>query len=373
VALIDRQRLESIEQERVAELRRLREQGRKVLGFVACDVPIELVRAAGAVPVWLNRGGYEAEARGERVLRSDACALCLSTAGNFDLGRSGPGSLYGVVDAVVSVNTCDMLRRLPETLLREFGLPVYELYLPRTSEPLPHRLAEFRRQLEWLRDELAALTGEEPGDSRLRRAIEETNRVRARLREFDRLRGQDTPAVAGTDILDLVRIAALLDPVPADELLAALRPVTSKPSSRRPRLMLLGSEVAWLDRWLLDLVETRADIVADLLCSGTRWFAEDCPAGDDPLADLARYYFTRLPSMTRRPNDRAYAEARQRIADRSVHGVLLKTLLYCDPWNFEAVRLHHELGRPVLAIDGNYSAENREQVRTRVEAFLENL
>ena len=137
--------------------------------------------------------------------------------------------------------------------------------------------------------------------------------------------------------------------------------------------MLLGSEVAWRDRWLLDLVQTRADIVTDLLCSGTRWFAEDCPIGEDPLADLARYYYTRLPSMTRRPNDRAYAEARRRITDRRVQGVLLKTLLYCDPWNFEAVRLHHELDRPVLAIDGNYSAENREQVRTRVEAFLENL
>lgn len=370
MALIDFDRLE---RERLVELRRLREKGGKVAGYLSFDAPVELVRASGAIPVWLGRGGFDAEARGERVLRSDACAFCLSTAGNFDRARSDADSLYGVVDGVVTVNTCDMLRRLPETLQREFGLPVYELYLPRTSEPLPHRLAEFRRQLEWLQAELAALTGREPDAGGLRRAIEETNRVRARLRELDRLREQDAPAVSGTDILDLVRVAGLLEPPAAEKLQAGLQPRQPRTGADRPRLMLLGSEVAWRDRWLLELVESRADIVADLLDDGTRWFAEDCPAGEDPLSDLARFYFIRLPSMTRRPNDRAYDEARRRIAERRAQGVLLKTLLYCDPWNFEAVRLHHELGKPVLAIDGNYSAENREQVRTRVEAFLENL
>ncbi|MEO0085356.1 MAG: 2-hydroxyacyl-CoA dehydratase family protein, partial [candidate division WOR-3 bacterium] len=65
--------------------------------------------------------------------------------------------------------------------------------------------------------------------------------------------------------------------------------------------------------------------------------------------------------------------ARKLVASRRVAGLVFKTLLYCDAWSFEARRLHEELGIPVLAVDSDYSGQNREQVRTRVEAFLETL
>jgi benzoyl-CoA reductase/2-hydroxyglutaryl-CoA dehydratase subunit BcrC/BadD/HgdB len=48
-----------------------------------------------------------------------------------------------------------------------------------------------------------------------------------------------------------------------------------------------------------------------------------------------------------------------------------KTLLYCDPYSFEAQRLKRALGLPFLHLDTDYAHENRAQVRTRVEAFLE--
>jgi benzoyl-CoA reductase/2-hydroxyglutaryl-CoA dehydratase subunit BcrC/BadD/HgdB len=145
-----------------------------------------------------------------------------------------------------------------------------------------------------------------------------------------------------------------------------------RPETHRPRLMLGGSMLTEDDRWLLDLVEEKADIVTDILCTGTRWFAEDVQTEGAPLDRLARFYFSR-PCMHRRPNSSMYEYAQKLAGEFRVQGLVYKTLLYCDPWNFEARRLQEALGIPMLHLDTDYSTENREQVRTRVEAFLETL
>ena len=385
--LIPRATFEQIRHERVEEIAAARRQGAKVVGYFCIYAPVELVRAAGAIPVRLMSGGHAAEEAGERYLRADACSFCNACMGNFELDP-----VYKQVDAVVSVNTCDMMRRLPESIEQHFGIPVYQLYMPRTSEPLPHRVAEFRQQLEELAVRLVALTGVAPDAGRLESEITAFNRLRDMLRQASETRRMDSPLLSGSTMLELTATAWLLGPVKATSLIEeVLRMVAARPrpETQRPRLMLGGSMLTEDDRWLLDLVEEKADIVTDILCTGTRWFAEDVPvegesgngevgrrerdrSGDTPLDRLARFYFSR-PCMHRRPNSSMYGYAQRLARDFRVQGLLYKTLLYCDPWNFEARRLQESLGIPMLHLDTDYSTENREQVRTRVEAFLETL
>jgi benzoyl-CoA reductase/2-hydroxyglutaryl-CoA dehydratase subunit BcrC/BadD/HgdB len=368
--LIPRATFKQIRHERVEEIVVARRQGAKVVGYFCVYAPVELVQAAGAIPVRLMRGGHAAEEEGERYLRSDACSFCNACMGNFELDP-----VYKQVDAVVSVNTCDMMRRLPESIERHFGIPVFQLYMPRTSEPLPHRVAEFRRQLDLLAEELRALTGNAIGEQRLESEIAAFNRLRDMLRQASDTRQADSPLLSGSTMLDLAVTAWLLGPVKAVSLIEeVLRMVAARPrpEGRRPRLMLGGSTLTEDDRWLLDLVEEKADIVTDILCTGTRWFAEDVPAEGAPLDRLARFYFSR-PCMHRRPNLSMYEYAQKLAHEFRVQGLVYKTLLYCDPWNFEARRLQESLGIPMLHLDTDYSTENREQLRTRVEAFLETL
>jgi benzoyl-CoA reductase/2-hydroxyglutaryl-CoA dehydratase subunit BcrC/BadD/HgdB len=387
VELIPRATLAQIRQERVEEITAARRRGAKVVGYFCIYAPVELVQAAGAIPVRLMKGGHAAEEAGERYLRVDACSFCNACMGNFE-----SDSVYKQVDAVVAVNTCDMMRRLPESIERHFGIPVFQLYLPRTSEPLPHRLAEFRRQFDLLVDELAKLTGIVAGDGRLESVIAAFSGLRAMLRQASDTRRADSPLLSGGTMLDLEATAWLLGPVKAISLVEeVLRMVAARPrpEAKRPRLMLGGSILTEDDRWLLDLVEEKADIVTDILCTGTRWFADEVPdegesgngeagrrerdrSGDAPLDRLARFYFSR-PCMHRRPNSGMYEYAQKLAREFRAEGLVYKTLLYCDPWNFEARRLQEALGIPMLHLDTDYSTENREQVRTRVEAFLETL
>ncbi len=376
--LIPRATLDQIRHERVEEIVAARKQGAKVVGYFCIYAPVELVQAAGAIPVRLMRGGQAAEEAGEKYLRADACSFCNSCMGNFERDQ-----MYRQVDAVLSVNTCDMMRRLPESIEQHFGIPVFQLYMPRTSEPLPHRVAEFRRQLDGLAGELATLTGSAIGTEQLESEIAAFNRLRGMLRQASDTRRMSAPLLSGGTMLDLAATAWLLGPVKAVSLIEeVLRIVAARPrqGTRRPRLMLGGSMLTEDDRWLLDMVEEKADIVTDILCTGTRWFEGTVPerglspeaGGGSPMDRLARFYFGR-PCMHRRPNSAMYEYAQRFVREFRVEGLVYKTLLYCDPWSFEVRRLQEALGLPVLHLDTDYSTENREQVRTRVEAFLETL
>lgn len=361
---------EQIRHERVGEIAAARRQGAKVVGYFCIYAPVELVQASGAIPVRLMRGGHAAEEAGEQYLRADACSFCNACMGNF-----GREPLYQQVDAALAVNTCDMMRRLPESIERHFGIPLFQVYMPRTSEALPHRVAEFRRQLDQLTADLGKFTGQPIGEERLETEIAAFNRLRDMLRQASDTRRMARPLLNGSTMLDLVATSWLLGPVKAVSLVEeVLRVVAARPrpEKRRPRLMLGGSMLTEDDRWLLEMVEEKADVVTDILCTGTRWFAGDVPAEGAPLDRLARFYFSR-DCMHRRPNDGLYEYARQASRDFRVEGLVYKTLLYCDPCAFEVKRLQEALGLPLLHLDTDYSSENREQVRTRVEAFLETL
>lgn len=368
--LIPRATFERIRRDGLEEIAVAREQGKKLIGYFCIYAPVEMVEAAGAIPVRLMSGGHAAKESGERYLRADACSFCHACMGRFELDP-----FYKQVDAVLGVNTCDMMRRLPETIHHHFGIPVLQVYMPRTSEPLPHRVAEFRRGVGLLADALAALTGNTISPDQLEKQIAAFNRMRGMLRQASDTRRVNRPLLTGSTMLDLTATAWLLGPARATSLIEEVLHIVAarpRPEEPRPRLMLGGSILTEDDRWLLDLVEERADIVTDVLCTGTRWYAEDVAAQGEPLDRLARFYFDR-DCACRRPNRALFDYARRLAQEFRVQGLVHKTLLYCDPYAFEVKRLKEALGLPALHLDTDYSTENRHQVRTRVEAFLETL
>lgn len=371
MALMTAAEFEQLQRQRIVELKAAKAEARKVIGYWCHYVPVELILASGASAVRLLRAGAEYEEQGEKVLRADACSFCKACLGGFEVD-----DLCRLVDGVINVSTCDMMRRLGEVVTEFTGVPSFTLYLPRTAEPLAPRLAEFRRQLDLFARWLAGLTGVTADPGRLAGAFVQYDRLRRLLHQLDEQRAWLVPAVSASDILNFTALAVTLEPDPAAELLEraiASLPATPAVSRQRPRLMLAGSILTPADRWFLELLEQGADVVADLLCTGARWSAESSHSGEPSLSALARFYYSRPACACRRPNDGLYQLAQRLVEERGVAGLVIKTLLYCDPWSFEIRRLRRKLGIPVLAVDSDYSGQNREQVRTRIEAFLENL
>jgi benzoyl-CoA reductase/2-hydroxyglutaryl-CoA dehydratase subunit BcrC/BadD/HgdB len=261
--------------------------------------------------------------------------------------------------------------------------------------------------VKWLQHELEHLTGEQISGEALGRAMLHEEEKRSLLRAFNDKRRLDLPPVSETDMLQLVSATNLLtapdcaallrhnliatgvrvgtegadsDQPPHASVNSSRHPTipSSLHPSRRPRLMLAGSIVAEHDLELVQMIEERATIVTDLMCNGVRTFVDplDVPVTSDTDAlreALADYYFDQPGCIQRRPNRGYYGLARRLAKEFRVEGVILKTLLFCDAHNYEAVRFAKEVDLPLLHLDTDYGERNREQIRTRVEAFLETL
>ncbi len=365
--LINRQDLAA---RRLNELQELKARGRKLAGYFCLYVPVELLRAAGAVPIRLARADYPSSQIGERHLRADACPFCKSS-----LEKLLSDPLYRLMDMLIFVNTCDMMRRLPELVATRVSIPVFQLYLPRTAEPFPARIAEFEHQLRRLADFVTRLTGTAIDDQHLQNEIEIGNRLRSALRSIEALRVSPVPLLTTGELFDLISLATLLEPADLLPLIAQIKNrATNQVFNRQPtppRLLLAGSIIAEEEREVISLLEERAAIVADVICTGARFIEGDITTGSDPFRALAEYYFNRIPCPCRRPNTALYQHIRQLIAERQVQGIVFQTLLYCDPWRFEARDLRQATGLPMLEIDHDYSRQHFEQLRTRIEAFVE--
>ncbi|MBU2467402.1 MAG: 2-hydroxyacyl-CoA dehydratase family protein, partial [Proteobacteria bacterium] len=91
-------------------------------------------------------------------------------------------------------------------------------------------------------------------------------------------------------------------------------------------------------------------------------------------AIVERYW--RIDCAVFTPNPERTEHVEQMAADYGAQGVIHYCLQFCQPYQMEALPLEKKLesqGLPVLRVETDYSMEDVEQLKTRVEAFLEML
>lgn len=135
--------MNGIHGQRVAELLKEKEQGRKIVGSYCVFVPEEIVQAANATLVGLCSGADFAMEEVEKYLSRNTCSLIKSSLG-FKLGKVCP-FLEGS-DIIVGENTCDGKKKFYETL-GELVPNMYVMDLPQVKSLQGKELmrAEFYR------------------------------------------------------------------------------------------------------------------------------------------------------------------------------------------------------------------------------------
>ncbi|PMQ01186.1 MAG: 2-hydroxyglutaryl-CoA dehydratase [Dictyoglomus sp. NZ13-RE01] len=128
----------------------------------------------------------------------------------------------------------------------------------------------------------------------------------------------------------------------------------------------------------LELIEYIHDmdinIVFDDSCFGIRTLEEIKPVSKDPFYNLAYYYMKREGCVRRRNLKDKVSQIKERILKEKVKGVIFYSLKFCDPILFYIPLLVRELkkeGIPTLLLEDDYTLGIKEQIRTRLEAFLE--
>ncbi len=356
------------------EVAKWKSQGGRVAGYFCSSMPVEMITAAGLLPFRGRASGSTGTELSDSCFGSINCsfprhALNLALKGEYDF-----------LDGLVLFNSCDHIRRLYDHWIRRIGTPfVRILSLPRKDEPA---------QVEWFRGELAGLRQEmqehfqvDITDDRLQEAIALHNASRRRQRDLYQRRRGDRPPVTGAEMLAITVSGTALPPRRYNELLDELLPDLGGDgahSGYRARLMIAGGELD--NPEYVDLIESQGGlVVTDSLCFGSRLvFGEVDQNAADPLAALAHYYVADRPPCARMYT--RYGERleyiRSMVRDFNVDGVVFVRLAFCELWGFEQYSLARDLkqlGIPLLCLDREYSQSNAGQVKTRVQAFLEEL
>lgn len=332
------------------------------LAGVACTgAPLELLHAAGFVPLRLRAPGRPAPAA-DSWLPSFSCPIVRGI-----LGAALEGRLDRLA-AIVVPHTCDSMQELAG-IWRALR-PQAPLLTP--VEPLA---VEGPRAREYLRRELETLAsrlGRPPGDDALAQSIALYNRLRRAVQRLDALRDRLPAAEAWAAIAAAWQMAPEDYVDAAESLVARLAEAPPRPA-HGPALLLAGS--------LLDepLIPATVDalggrVVGDDLCNGVREAETLADEVSDPWAALVDRLLRRPPCPARHAPS---ADRAQRLASlaarRGAQGVIQILVKFCDPHGFDAVPIGRALanaGRAWLLMEVD-ATNAPEQVRTRVQALLE--
>lgn len=361
--------------------RKKSQENKKIIGTYCIMSPEELIYAAGAIPIRLCAGSYEASCAGEDLVPRDACPVVKASAGFTSLNIP---FIYQMCDVVIVPTTCDGKRKLGE-VLRDFK-EVWMLEVPHIKETESSRL-QWLSHLYALKKNIEKFTGKKISRKALRGSIQTICQAQYQAHKLYETKKLSLPVISGRASM-LASNAYSYDTV--DKWAEAMGKLNNELKKRQdkgefitrnhvPRILLAGSPSIFPNWKILSLVEKMgAVVVADETCMGDRYLYDPVGIVEDSMIDMMRGIASRCimpctcPSFS--PNDdRAYKLLRM-IEEFRIDGILYCVLKGCIIYDFELISIDNsmkEKGISVLRIETDYSPEDVEQLRTRIEAFIE--
>jgi benzoyl-CoA reductase/2-hydroxyglutaryl-CoA dehydratase subunit BcrC/BadD/HgdB len=360
---------------RARELLHAKSQGKKIIGTFCNFIPLELIIAADAVPLRLCTGFQDPILPSEEILPRNFCPLIKSSYG-ISLMDSPH---YDLVDIIIIPTTCDGKKKLAEILSENKQTWVIEV--PHTTEtPQARRL--WLTEMQLIKKQLEKLTGNKITAKKLKEAIDILNKKRAVSRRLYELRRRTPPPIWGRDAM-LVTNLSLYDDVKrwterTETLCNELEKHKPVCDISIPRIMLTGSPTVF-PTWKVPVLteESGGVIVMDDICTGSKEFWDPIETMSGSMNDMLiaisdKYLMNTCACFT--PNLVRLNRIIQFAEEFKIDGVIYHVLQACHIYGMEELRIEKALEKikiPILNIETDYSQEDVEQIRTRVEAFLE--
>lgn len=360
----------------VLNLQKCKTSGQKVIGLYCIYAPIEIPLAAKAIPVSLCGTKNDSIPKAETVLPRTVCPLIKSSFG-FALLDSCP--YLAASDLVVAETTCDGKKKMYE-LLGTYK-PVFLMQLPQIQNEAAKDYV--KKEFQRLIARIEADFGVKIGDQDLREAIKLANSLRQALKEVLDLAKRKPSPLTGMEILNIsFRTSFMPDYNHSIELLKniskELSELTPDPTlSKRPRILLTGVPTGMGSHKVVELLETcGASVVCLDNCSVYKKVLLEVEEDGDLLDHLAKRYLD-MHCAIMSPNPNRYAVLKTLIQEFSVDAVVDLTWQGCQTYEIESYSLknwvHDTLKLPFLQIITDFSSSDTEQIKVRIEAFLEML
>ncbi len=366
---------------RIKELEQAKSDGRKVVGSFCVFVPEEITLTADAIHVGLCAGAEAGNDLAEQLVPRNTCALIKSFIG-FKMAKICP--FIESSDLIVGETTCDGKKKAYEAF--NDIAPTYVMEVPQTKTDAARAL--WKSEIKRYMSELEKVTGQTITPKKLKQGIKITNDKRRALQRLTALRAATPAPISGRDALLINQISFYDEPIRftakinelCDELEIRIQSNEGIAPESAPRLMLSGCPMA-VPNWKLPYVieSSGAVIVGEESCIGTRNtrdLVEESGETMNELIDAIVDRYMKIDCACFTPNDVRLENVTALAKDLQADGVIHYSLLFCQPYSHEALKVDKALqaeGIPMLSIETDYSMEDVEQLKTRVEAFMETL
>ncbi|MDR1765946.1 MAG: 2-hydroxyacyl-CoA dehydratase family protein [Lachnospiraceae bacterium] len=354
--------------------------GRIPVGYNCYITPEPLLMVGDLFPVRMRGPGLRDTVQSNYYMSLIACTYARAILESMLDGR------YDFLKGIISGGSCIQIIRTAQhtdyidkfkSRIENEGFLFYVLDSPRTVGE--GAITLFINDLKRAAQKITESTGVKFTDEALREAIRKQNEYRAVLKRISDFRKGPNPKITGTEYHNVV-VAFHTTPKdllvkPMEELIAALEkrePVTGY----KGRVMITGP--IFDNPLYTKLIEDQdVLVVADRYCYGSLPGIEPIPEDGDPWETLAKYYAdtcecTRMMGW----NERRFGQLMDYVKEFSVDGVIMQYLKFCDLFAYEVPttqKMFREKGIPVVRFEHEYGYSNEGQIKTRIQAFVEQM
>ncbi len=371
-----RARLEDTEFEGVRQWK-AQHPGRKAVGCFPVYTPVEVIHAAGMLPVGLFGGGTTIElANADARFQSFVCSIAKST---LEMGFQGR---LKHLDGAVFSSICDVARNLSSVMARNFPELQVEYIHHAQNMTSPSAIDYVESEFGRLQRRMEKLAGAPVTQEALAASVKTYNRIRRSLRRLYEIR-RDSPSLLSTlELYILMRSGTL---VPPEEHVEELRRVLDLLPGRQERpkdRIRVVIESAFCEQPPLDLLQVVEEagcyIVDDDLLTGWRWFVEDVPEDMPPHRALAESYIRRtVYSSVRHDGPRPRTTGLvEKVRRARAQAVIFMPAKFCEPALFDYPLFRPALeqaGIPHIVIEFEEKMWTFERTRNELETFVESM
>jgi benzoyl-CoA reductase/2-hydroxyglutaryl-CoA dehydratase subunit BcrC/BadD/HgdB len=377
MSLVIFKKLEQLFEQNFTDIAQAKEEGRKVIGYYCLFSPMEIALAAGAIPVSLCGSKDDPIEEAEKVLPRNLCPLIKSS---YGAAATDICPFFRLSDLVVGETTCDGKKKMFELLAR--FRPLHILQLPQNQDPQT-ALPFWSDQIEKFKERIEKETGARITDEKLSAAIHLTNEERKAKKALMDLAKTKPSPITGRELLTIThKIGFFMDKRKGinlihefiDEIQTTARQGGSPFAEDAPRILLTGVPVGLDSDKVIRLIERAgAGVICFESCGGYKSVSL-IDEKKEPLQAIAEKYLA-TPCSIMSPNKGRYDLLGEMIEEFSVDGVVDLTWQACHTYNVESYSIgkfvEEKFHLPFLHLETDYSESDTEQLRVRIEAFLE--
>ncbi len=360
------------------------EDGNVAMGYACTYAPDVLLDLPGSFGVRMRAPNTTSIQLGTYYLSSASCGMTRA------LVERGLENGFQFLSAIVATDTCDQMTRSLEhfKMLKLVDNPKFFLnFLDVPFSANNHAYKYYAKQIkDLILTPMHEIHGVDISNEAIIKVVEQRNKLNAIMREIEVMRKKtDAVYLTGTEMhmLNLVIRSCPTDLILPyiEETLEELKKRKPEPTtSYRARIALIGSELD--DYKFTELIEQcGALVVADRYCHGTLPGYEHIELDEaDPVLSIAKHYLdvSLCPRyMSHDKKEQRQGMSKYFVDEYHAEGVIVETLKFCDFWGYEKAivetRNSGEFDIPTVAIELNYIVAASGQLRTRVQAFVENL